>query len=585
MSTSTEQSASLSRREFVTLATKASASTITGNGSGSTSSLTPMRNSQKSYQDAGTLAAMAAASAADSPDIDSYRRHSAGLPKLSVIALTRLGFGPTPADIAEFENMGNTDEERLGNWLDKQLNPESIADADCDARIQAAGFTSPGMTLRESWQEFYRSSDGNYRYTPARELERMNFMRAAFSKKQLLEVLVDFWHNHFNIYAWDSYIASVFMNWDEQVIRKHALGNFREMIEDMTKHTVMLYYLDNYTNTSSGFNENFARELFELHTLGAENYFGVIPRDEVPRFSDGTPRGYVDADVYDAAECFTGWTVNDRGEFGDYGDFLYRNDQHSQGEKRILQQVIPAFGGESDGYKVLDLLANHPGTARHISRKLCRRLIMDNPPETLVSQVAEVFMANREAPDQLKHVVRAICMSDEFRNTFGEKVKRPFEMAVSAFRATGAEWPFGLESSDGNRLFDYLDSTGQGLFNHPTPDGYSDFREDWASTNPIMSVWRLLIYVVEESDNDIRHLRIVETTPAYVRSAVALVDYWTDRILGRPLPEGERDAVIDFMADGRSQTMDTLWDSDTEVARRLRYTVALILLSPTNYLR
>ena len=248
-------------------------------------------------------------------------------------------------------------------------------------------------------------------------------MRAAHSKKQLFEVLVDFWHNHFNIYDWDSYIASVFMNWDEQIIRKHALGHFREFIEDMTKHTAMLYYLDNYTNTSAGFNENFARELFELYPMGAENYFGVIPKDDVPRYTDGMPRGYVDADVYDAAECFTGWTVNSS---GDYGDFLYRNDHHSQGEKRILQQIIPAFGGESDGYKVFDLLANHPGTARYVSRKLCRRLIMDHPPESLVSEIADVFLENKDEPDQLKRVVRAVIMSEEFRTTFGEKVKRPF---------------------------------------------------------------------------------------------------------------------------------------------------------------
>jgi uncharacterized protein (DUF1800 family) len=173
-----------------------------------------------------------------------------------------------------------TDEERLSNWLDKQLNPESIADADCDARIQAAGFTTPGKSLQQAWTDHRQSGSSNTRRQPVEELERLNFLRAAHSKKQLFEVLVDFWHNHFNVYGWCSYIDSVFMNWDEQVIRKNALGNFREFLEDMTKHTAMLYYLDNYTNTSAGFNENFAREFFELHSMGAENYYGVIPRDE-----------------------------------------------------------------------------------------------------------------------------------------------------------------------------------------------------------------------------------------------------------------------------------------------------------------
>lgn len=580
----TQESPSLSRREFVGLTSKASAKAVVGS-SGSGRSVTPMRSSKKSYEDAGTAAAKMAANAGGIPNIEQYRKQSATLPSLSVIVLNRLGFGSTPEAVAEFEGMGATDEERLSNWLDKQLNPESIPDTDMDARVQAANFTTPGKSLQDAWQQHYRNRDYNVRIQPARELSRLNFMRAAHSKRQLFEVLVDFWHNHFNVYAWDSYIAAVFMNWDENVIRKHALGNFREMIEEMTKHTAMLYYLDNYTNTAAGFNENFARELFELHTMGAENYYGVIPRDEVPTYADGTPRGYVDADVYDAAECFTGWTVNSNEDFGDYGDFLFRNENHSQGEKRILKQVIPAYGGESDGYKVMDIIASHPGTARHIARKLCRRLIMDHPPEGLVSDIADVFLANKDEPDQLKRVIRAVCMSDEFRSTFGEKVKRPYEMAVSAFRSTGAEWPWDMESSDSGRILDYLSNAGQGMFRHPTPDGYSDYKEDWLSTNPMMSIWRLVLYAVDDSNNDIRNLRIEETTPNSLRSAVDLADYWIDRILGRTLPEGEREAIVEFMADGRSETIDTLWDADSGVGRRLRYMVALIVLSPSNFLR
>ena len=575
----------LSRRDFVNLATKASARVVASGSSSSDSGVTPMRNSQKSYENAATLAAKQAAGTSGIPNVEDYRKHATSLPKLSIIALNRLGFGPTPEEISGFEALGATDDERLENWLDKQLNPESIDDADCDARIQAAGFTTIDKPLRQAWTDHRKNGDYNIRMQPVRELERLNFLRAAHSKKQLLEVLVDFWHNHFNVYGWDSYLASVFTSWDREVIRKNALGNFRVFLEDMTKHTAMLYYLDNYTNTSSGFNENFARELFELHSMGAENYYGVTPRDEVPTYADGTPRGYVDADVYDAAECFTGWTINDRSDDGDYGDFIYRSDNHSKGEKRILGVVIPAFGGESDGYKVLDLVASHPGTARYISRKLCRRLIKDNPPEGLVTRIADVFIANKDEPDQLKTVVRAVVMSDEFRSTFGEKVKRPFEMAVSAFRATGAQWNFSLENGDASRILDYLENSGQGLFRHPTPDGFSDFKEDWLSTNPIMSMWRFMIQAVEESDNDIRHLRIEETTPGDVKSAVDLVDYWIYRILGRPLPEGEREGLIDFMANGRSETIDTLWYADSEVGRRLRYLVALILMSPTNYLR
>ena len=158
-------------------------------------------------------------------------------------------------------------------------------------------------------------------------------------------------------------------------------------------------------------------------------------------------------------------------------------------------------------------------------------------------------------------------------------------MAVSTFRATGAQWPWSMEHSDSGRILDYLENSGQGLFRHPTPDGYSDYKEDWLSTNPIMSIWRLVLYAVDDSNNDIRNIRIEEVTPSNLRSAVDLADYWINRILGRPLPEGEREAIVEFMADGRSETIDTLWDADSSVGRRLRYMVALIVLSPSNFLR
>jgi len=180
-SSTTAQSGSLTRRDFLGLASKASANVVAG-GSSSSRTVTPMRNSSKSYEDAATIAAKAEASGGGTPNIEEYRKQSASIPKLSVIVLNRLWFGPTPEEVAEFENMGATDEDRLSNWLDKQLNPESIPDADLEAKIQAANFSTPGKSLQDAWQQHYRNRDYNVRLQPARELERMNFMRAAHSK-------------------------------------------------------------------------------------------------------------------------------------------------------------------------------------------------------------------------------------------------------------------------------------------------------------------------------------------------------------------------------------------------------------------
>jgi len=541
-------------------------------------------------EDSGTKAARAYKKAAPNLPIESYRKaaaSSAAPVSLPVLVMNRLCFGTRKSDLEDFIALGEDDQERYANWLDKQLTPSSVGDMDCEARILNGGFYSLGYSLEEAWAYFRREYGGEYsvRTRPMREVERLALLRATYSKRQLQEVLVDFWHNHFNVYGWDYSIAPVFMNYDEMVIRRHILGNFREFVEAVGRHTAMLYYLDNYTNTSSGFNENYARELFELHTLGAENYYGVKDRDEVPTYVDGTPRGYVDADVYDAAECFTGWTVSDRDETGDTGSFIFRNDLHSQGEKRILGRVIAAFGGESDGITVFDMLASHPGTARHICRKLCRRLVMDNPPERLVSRVADVFLENVDAPDQLQKVTRSILESDEFLSSFGNKVKRPFEVAASALRASDSEWPFDPEDSDTGRLLDYLSNAGQALFRHSPPDGYSDYKEDWLSTNPIMGNWRMLGWLVEESAGDLRHLRIEQTTPTALRTANELVDYWVDRILGRSIDESDRDNLVNYMAHGRNPNFDTLWDSESEVATRLRGLVALILMSPYNFER
>lgn len=267
--------------------------------------------------------------------------------------------------------LGATPEARLQAYVDQQLNPQAIVDSDCDARLAAAGFNTLGKTLEQLWADHVvNNDDWSYRMLPFTETEKTTFIRAVYSKRQLFEVLADFWHNHFNVYGWHYYVGPVFVHYDRDVIRANMLGNFRAMLEQAARSTAMLFYLDNYINQAGGFNENFARELLELHTLGAENYLGVMDPFQVPVGDDGIAIGYVDNDVYEAARSFTGWRVDystwEPG-VGQSGAFLYYPPWHDRANKFFMHQYIPADQADmKDGQDVLDIIAHHPGTARFI---------------------------------------------------------------------------------------------------------------------------------------------------------------------------------------------------------------------------
>ncbi len=499
-------------------------------------------------------------------------------PSAAVIALNRLGYGPRPGDVAAFNALGASDETRLEAFVDIQLDPLSITDSDCDARIAAAGFTTLDKSQTELWQDhFLGDPSWEVRLQPAYEVERATFLRAVHSDRQLLEVLAEFWYNHFNIYVWNSRITPLWVHWDRDVIRANALGNFRQMLEDVATSPEMLYYLDNYTSSNAGPNENFARELLELHSLGAENYFGVMAQDDVPTDGNGRPAGYVDEDVFESTRCLTGWTID-----FDTGLFLYRDDWHDRFQKHVLGTTIPSDQPPmKDGHDVLDALASHPGTGRFIARKLCRRLIADDPPQAVVDAAAAVFNTNVDAGDQLAQVVRTIVLSDEFLSTWGEKIKRPFEIAVSTLRATQAEFTWALDEGAVDSLFWMYEDASQPIFSRLTPDGFPDVRDAWKSTTPRVGTWRLVNWILDREDNGVHHADVVARTPTTIRTATALADYWIFRILGRPMPPAERAEIIDFMAQGFNPDFDLPLDSDDDTQERLRSMVALICMSPS----
>jgi uncharacterized protein (DUF1800 family) len=510
---------------------------------------------------------------------------------LGIIVLSRMGYGTRPGDLDLFNALGTTDEERLRAYVAQQLDPDSMDDSEFEARYADAGYENLHKSQDELFYDHiannpYESNDDAYwdwYAKPAYELVDASFLRAVYSKKQLVEVLADFWHNHLNVYFWQDDGVPLLVSYNRDVLRKHMLGNFRQMLEAAATHPSMLYYLNQNNSSDAGPNENFARELFELHTLGAENYLGVRDPNTVEKDANGIAIGYVDNDVYEAARAFTGWRVDD--DIHDYEDgvektgrFLYYKPWHDRFNKLILGKYIPADQPDmQDGRDILDLLANHPGTARHISRKLVRRFISDDPPESVVQAAAAVFTEHRDAPDQLKRVIETILLSPEFRLTWGQKIKRPVEAAISMLRALNTDFtqlPGGIPWM--------CSMMGQPMFERRPPDGYPDVKEAWANSMSLLYRWNFAVGIAENWLDDEDQQRIVRTdllgqTPPDVRTAEALADFWISRLLNRPLSEVDRQAVIAVMAQD-SDPQESLPEDHVEYV--LPAMVEVILMSP-----
>ncbi len=503
-------------------------------------------------------------------------------------ALNRLGFGPRPGDIERIRRTGldrwitqqldaskiddSASEARLKNFTTLRMTTSELL----------AKFPNPGQLLRQlqrrgelpaelqeaaearrpmnqtppppqtnAPQPMSPPADGNqmnaeernrneYRRVilqymrengmepPARialELNASRIMRAAYSERQLQEVMVDFWTNHFNVFVGKGADRWFLTSYDRDVIRPNALGKFRELLEATAQSPAMLFYLDNFQSVSPnaqmnrrgqdggalygnrnrrmnqdrmmnrrdkddgdammrpeqqqqqaqqpqrprrGINENYARELMELHTLGVDG-------------------GYTQKDVQEVARAFTGWTIiAPRGAAGGNemlqeraGTFQFIPRLHDAGEKVVLGQKIPAGGGIEDGQRVLDILVRHPSTAKFIATKLARRFVMDNPPQPLIDRTAAAFT---KSDGDIKETLRALFTSPEFNSAEARrvKIKTPFELAVSSLRALDAE------TNGGPAMQQWLARMGEGLYMYQAPTGYPDTAEHWVNTGGLL---------------------------------------------------------------------------------------------------
>ena len=537
-------------------------------------------------------------------------------PGIALVALNRMGFGPRPGDVAAFNALGSDDDARLAAYVLQQLNPDPNQANDPEyhqRRLGLNGYPDPGFTtlaksLTQLWQD--HRVGGTQPSRPVEETRLNTYLRMVYSKWQLRELLADFWLNHFNVYGFETYTQETFVHYDRDVIRANLFGSFRTLLEAVARSTSMLYFLDNYTNTRNGPNENWARELFELHTLGAENYYGVGAQAGVPEWGAGVvwpagtpsagqpiPAGYVDNDVYETARAFTGWGVSST-----LGTFLYTASNHDNFQKAVLSlgqvNIPPNQADEKDGEDVLDMLAAHPGTGRHLARKLCRRLISDDPPPALVETIGDLFTAQWLAPDQLKQVYEAILLSTEFKTTWGAKIKRPVEFSVSALRATNANWNFGYSSQnpltvepDTSSFLSRQSKTGQNLFARIPPDGFGDREAIWSGTNTRLQCWRLGSWLIDQdidgntATDDFRLDVLGQTYAAFPglphsATSVQLVDLWVDKVFRRAIEPAQRDELIDFMAQGNSPTLPLNLDASSSVRSRVRALVGLIFMLP-----
>lgn len=498
------------------------------------------------------------------------------LPALGVVLLNRLAYGPRPGDLEAFASLGGDDAARWQRWVEAQLHPATLADDDCDRRLAAAGFTTLGKSQAQLWQEHHRGNPEWWvRVQPLLEVERATFLRAVYSQRQLAEVLVEFWHDHFNIYAWDYIAAPTWAAFHRDAIRGHLLGNFRAMLGAVAKSPAMLVYLDNWSNHVAGPNENYARELFELHTLGRPGYLGVRRQAEVPRDALGRPVGYVDDDVYEATRCLTGWTFDE-----ETGAMAFPPDWHDRFQKWVLGRYFPPNrGAAAEGEEVLDLLAFHPATARHIAWRLCRRLVADDPPQPLVEAAAAEFLAAARESDQLARVVRVIALSPYLYGCWGLKVKRPFEAAVSALCASGVELGFAADDETTDAFLWLFEATGHARFAWHPPDGYPDRQEAWLGTGSMVALWRLLNWLVSATDATDRPL--LQAVPAGVPpTSAALADWWIQRIFARSMDADFRREIVAFLAQGRGEHIPLPVTTDEATEQRLRAMVGVLLMSP-----
>jgi uncharacterized protein (DUF1800 family) len=452
--------------------------------------------------------------------------------------VNRITFGRTPDELAHARALG------YAGFIAEQLQPEAIDDSELEASLRQLF-----PTLTKSNAQLLTLD----KPPVVLDLKSATLLRAIASRRQLFEMMVDFWSNHFNVYHLDNKVAWYKTVDDREVIRKHAFGRFRDLLGASAKSPAMLDYLNNATNTKTGPNENYGREVMELHTLGVD-------------------AGYTQDDVEQVARCFTGWTIGGR-KGGRTGEFYFRAADHDDGPRTVLGHVLPAGLGVDHGERVLDILAAHPATATKIATQLCVRFVSDAPPASVVAAVARTFTATG---GDIRETMRTLLLSPEFRAAADQKFKRPLELLASAVRTLASQ----LGPASNKPLLNVLRNMGQLPFDWHPPNGYPDAAGAWANTNGLLTGWNLGLAL---GGNHLTDLKtdlgaLAAGTPGWPQPMAGdLTDHLTARLLSRSLDPADRTKIATYAAAGKSpQTRLTA----AQAQAKLPGLVALILDSP-----
>ena len=485
----------------------------------------------------------------------------------AVHALNRLAFGPRPGDVDKVLKDG------VDVWIEQQLHPDAIPDRAVEARLQNLPTLrlSNGAIMDTYYKPLVqarRARKGNEGEAPAATPELMaarqkgrevvedlvaqRIIRATDSDRQLNEVMVDFWFNHFNVFIGKGQDRFMLTSYERDAIRPRIWGRFEDLLMATAKSPAMLFYLDNARSVAApenrpvraqrmmemrrpemakkgGLNENYAREIMELHTLGVDG-------------------GYTQKDVTELARVLTGWTIDQR-----TGQFIFRPALHDTGAKTVLGVHFAPGGGIEEGERIIHILAHHPATAHHIAFQLCQRLIADDPPRAAVDRVAKKFL---DSDGDLRQTVKAVIDSPEFWDArdYRAKVKSPFEYVISAVRAVNATVDNPLPIARA------LQQIGEPLYGAQPPTGYSDKADVWINTGALMN---RLNFALALSANKLPgvHSDVVSLIPAdQAADANHSVDALASAITGGDLSDATRTTIKSRIVERKAPTEDP-WDN------------------------
>ncbi len=490
-------------------------------------------------------------------------------------AINRTTFGCRDVDEQYVQKVG------WETWVQEQLDPPDGDDAEMASHLAAQtlrihyGASNQNNLSPESrgWDAVDENRPFNYLSMPEDQLyqvltrvgdthpgdeyervyeETMNsvYMRATHSSYQLREVMTDFWLNHFSVwYDGPTVMRVSVLVYDRDVIRPRVFGNFRDMLGAVAQSTAMQWYLDNAHSTAALPNENYARELMELHTLGEDVYLGTIDPETVEKNADGVAVGFTDKDVIEVSRALSGWTVEvgqsngvARGRLPNTWLFTYNPVQHNTEAGLFMGQDLAGLTGDMEqGNRVLDILADHPATAAFVTGKIVRRLFGEDAPQTVLDRALTTWMDNRDSPNQIRLVLETILLDGtEIGDATPARLRRPFEKIVGAWRVMGATieaspvWAsIGLQTKDA-------------AFGWSAPNGRPNANGYWFAGIQVMEAWSNL-YRFSMWNGAVGGDLFSGMPEEATDSAIAMTDYWIGKMIGYELGSADGyNALVDF---------------------------------------